>query len=281
VVTALDFNGISKAYEGFALRGISFSVPRGYIAGLVGPNGAGKTTLMRVALGLAAVDDGSVRVFGEDPRRAGPLSARASASSTRRRRSTATCRSGASRPSWRRSTSVGPGAVRPAPRRVPCRPRAGPFAVARHPDDSPGAGAVAPRGTAAFDRPTIGLDPVFRDDLLGRLSADRRRPDRAVFLDADRPDLERIADFIVLIREGRVLYSARRTTPRPLGGGATGRVSARSSRAVAARAGRHAAGRRRARRGYRRGQAEFSGRALVEKATLEDVFLLCREPPRR
>jgi ABC-2 type transport system ATP-binding protein len=67
-VAALEFTRISKSYEGFALKDVSFSVPPGYITGLVGPNGAGKTTLVRLALGLAATNEGTVRVFGEDPR---------------------------------------------------------------------------------------------------------------------------------------------------------------------------------------------------------------------
>jgi zinc transport system ATP-binding protein len=43
--------------------------PRDYVA-LLGPNGAGKTTLLRAILGLVEPDRGSVRVFGQPPRRA-------------------------------------------------------------------------------------------------------------------------------------------------------------------------------------------------------------------
>jgi zinc transport system ATP-binding protein len=42
---------------------------RDYLA-LLGPNGGGKTTLLQVILGLLEPDRGSVRVFGEEPRRA-------------------------------------------------------------------------------------------------------------------------------------------------------------------------------------------------------------------
>ena len=37
---------------------------------VLGPNGAGKTTLLRVLLGLFPLTAGTIRVFGEDPRRA-------------------------------------------------------------------------------------------------------------------------------------------------------------------------------------------------------------------
>jgi ABC-2 type transport system ATP-binding protein len=50
-----------------ALRGIDFTVRRGRILGLVGPNGAGKTTLIRIIAGLLDPDGGRVLIDGHDP----------------------------------------------------------------------------------------------------------------------------------------------------------------------------------------------------------------------
>src|ERR1700730_6605193 len=47
-----------------ALDGVSLSVRRGEIYGLLGPNGSGKTTLIRCLVGLVRPDSGSVRVLG-------------------------------------------------------------------------------------------------------------------------------------------------------------------------------------------------------------------------
>ena len=44
------------------LNGISFSIPRGSITGLIGRNGAGKTTLMGILCGLIQADSGSVQI---------------------------------------------------------------------------------------------------------------------------------------------------------------------------------------------------------------------------
>jgi len=49
-----------------ALDGLSFSVRRGEIFGLVGPNGAGKTTTLRTLATLLNKDDGTVTVAGHD-----------------------------------------------------------------------------------------------------------------------------------------------------------------------------------------------------------------------
>lgn len=53
----------------WALRHFDLEVPQGSIAALVGPNGAGKSTFIRLCLGFELPNEGTVRVFGWDPRR--------------------------------------------------------------------------------------------------------------------------------------------------------------------------------------------------------------------
>ena len=50
-----------------ALNGVTLTLPRGGVYGLVGANGAGKTTLIKHILGLLRAETGEVRVFGLDP----------------------------------------------------------------------------------------------------------------------------------------------------------------------------------------------------------------------
>jgi len=63
---ALELKGISKDFPGFKLNNISFSLPKGYIMGLVGPNGAGKTTTIQLILNMLEKDAGEILVFGKD-----------------------------------------------------------------------------------------------------------------------------------------------------------------------------------------------------------------------
>jgi len=52
------------------LRGISTSVVRGSIKGLLGPSGSGKTTLLRAIVGVQIVKSGRVMVLGKPARAA-------------------------------------------------------------------------------------------------------------------------------------------------------------------------------------------------------------------
>ena len=65
---AIDFQSVVKRYGKVdALRGVSFSVNRGEMFGLIGPDGAGKTTAIRAICGLLHINDGSIQVLGHDP----------------------------------------------------------------------------------------------------------------------------------------------------------------------------------------------------------------------
>jgi ABC-2 type transport system ATP-binding protein len=47
------------------LRSVGFAVPKGQVTGLLGPSGCGKTTLMRSIVGVQIVESGTVTVLGQ------------------------------------------------------------------------------------------------------------------------------------------------------------------------------------------------------------------------
>jgi ABC-2 type transport system ATP-binding protein len=64
VISILDLH---KDYAGeHALDGVSLSVPKGSLYGLIGADGAGKSTLLRICTTLIAPDKGSASVLGHD-----------------------------------------------------------------------------------------------------------------------------------------------------------------------------------------------------------------------
>ncbi|HEX4910973.1 MAG TPA: ABC transporter ATP-binding protein [Permianibacter sp.] len=63
----LTIDGLHKRFADKAvLKGVTASVQRGEVIGLLGLNGAGKTTLLETALGFALADAGSVKLFGSE-----------------------------------------------------------------------------------------------------------------------------------------------------------------------------------------------------------------------
>jgi branched-chain amino acid transport system ATP-binding protein len=63
----LTLQGLCKYFAGLrALDGVSFTLARGEILGLIGPNGSGKTTLINVVTGLLPATSGQVFVDGAE-----------------------------------------------------------------------------------------------------------------------------------------------------------------------------------------------------------------------
>jgi ABC-2 type transport system ATP-binding protein len=61
----IEASGLGKRYGNtWALRECTLAIPAGHVAALVGPNGAGKTTLLNLAVGLAEPTAGAVTVLG-------------------------------------------------------------------------------------------------------------------------------------------------------------------------------------------------------------------------
>lgn len=64
----LEVKNLSKTYPGsnFSLDNVSMSIPQGSIMGFVGENGAGKTTTINLILNTIKRDSGMIKIFGEE-----------------------------------------------------------------------------------------------------------------------------------------------------------------------------------------------------------------------
>ncbi|WP_082176796.1 ABC transporter ATP-binding protein [Arsenicicoccus sp. oral taxon 190] len=72
---AIEIRGLRKTFpvkggSVTAVDGLDLTVEPGEIVAFLGPNGAGKTTTLDMVLGLTTPTAGTVRTYGEDPRRA-------------------------------------------------------------------------------------------------------------------------------------------------------------------------------------------------------------------
>jgi len=64
----LEVKGLTKKYEksDFQLDNVTFSLPKGAIMGFIGENGSGKTTTINCILGTLIKDSGTVKIFGQE-----------------------------------------------------------------------------------------------------------------------------------------------------------------------------------------------------------------------
>lgn len=69
MTNAAELATVTKTYgDVVALDGVTLSVAEGESVAVLGPNGAGKTTAISLLVGTRKADSGSVSVFGKDPR---------------------------------------------------------------------------------------------------------------------------------------------------------------------------------------------------------------------
>lgn len=65
-MNALEIIGLSKRFDKFQLDGITMNIPCGSIMGLIGENGAGKSTIINCILDLVEKDCGEIRVLDQE-----------------------------------------------------------------------------------------------------------------------------------------------------------------------------------------------------------------------
>lgn len=67
-VPLIDVRSVTKRYEGFTLDAVDLRVEPGQVVGFIGQNGAGKSTTIKALLGLIGLDGGEARALGVSAR---------------------------------------------------------------------------------------------------------------------------------------------------------------------------------------------------------------------
>lgn len=206
---ALTISGLTKTYQDFVLDHVSFTVPNGSIVGLIGENGAGKSTTIHAALGLIQKEAGHTAILGKEE-----LDAET-------REQIGVVFDGSNYPeilSPKKISRVMKHIYRswdePAYLRLLKQ-----FSL---PPDKPirqfSKGMKMKLAITAalshhsklliLDEATSGLDPVIRDDILDMLLDFVQDEEHSILISSHiTSDLEKIADYIVFIHEGKVVFS--------------------------------------------------------------------------
>lgn len=211
-VPVIDIQRLTRRFgTKTALDDVSLAVPRGTVFGLIGANGAGKTTMIKHVLGMLKAQSGTVRVFGLEPvanpvavlGRIGYLSEDRDLPDWMRVEELMRYTQ-AFFPAWdeayaeelRKAFELDPAAkVKNLSRGQ--RARAGLLiALAHRPD------------LLVLDEPSSGLDPIVRRDILAAIVKTIADEGRTVLFSSHLLDeVERVADHVAVIHEGKVVLS--------------------------------------------------------------------------
>ena len=208
--------GIVKRYgRRTVLDHVSLTVQPG-ITGLVGPNGAGKSTLVKSILGLVRLAEGSVSVFGLDPRRE-PHRVRRNVGVVPEDECAVPGLSGVEMVRYAARLSGIPGieSLRRAHEVLDwCdagqeRYRAvETLSVGMRQKISFAAAIVHDPRMVILDEPTNGLDPIERRAMLGRLTTLARDHGKTILVSTHvLPDVQSICERVIVLAGGRVRLS--------------------------------------------------------------------------
>lgn len=205
---ALELNNVTKNYKDFTLDHISFNVPQGTIVGLIGENGAGKSTTIYAVLGLISKDEGSITILGDnDPE------------------SVSKDDIGAVFDGNNYPDILTPGQLGKVFRniyhsweentymelldkfRLPLNKKIKQFSKGMKMKFAISVALSHHSKLLVLDEATSGLDPVMRDEILELLLDYIQDEDHSILVSSHiTSDLEKIADYIVFIHEGKIVF---------------------------------------------------------------------------
>ncbi len=207
----LQVEKLCKDYGGFALKDVSFSLPKGSIMGFIGENGAGKTTTIKLILNMIRKDSGAVSVLGLDNIRQEQQIKQQIGVVLDESHFHENLRSGDISSVMRhiydgwdddlfksylkRFAVPGKNTIKQMSKGMKTKLS---LAVAL---------AHRPR-VLLLDEATSGLDPVVRSEILDIFLDIIQDEERSIFLSTHIiSDLEKIADYVTLIQNGRIVFS--------------------------------------------------------------------------
>lgn len=207
---AIQVRNLTKKYKDFTLDNISFELPCGMVLGLIGENGAGKSTLINAMLGIADSEYEQISILGKDLRTQTKLAKEDLAAIF--------CDS-------HYDLSLTPLFVGKMLSRIyknwdqkkymeylkrfrlPEKKRLKKFSTGMRVKMEFAAALSHSPKLLILDEATSGLDPVFRDEILDILREFTEEEDHAVLMSSHiTSDLDKIADYIAYLHEGKLLF---------------------------------------------------------------------------
>ncbi len=206
---ALKISGLTKTYKDFMLDHVSFAVPCGSIVGLIGENGAGKSTTINAALGLIQKESGVVSILEHESldqdikEQIGVVFDGSNYPEILSPRKLNRVMKNIYQ-SWDEQTYIS----LLQQFSLPPDKRIKQFSKGMKMKLAISAALSHHSKLLILDEATSGLDPVVRDDILDMLLDFVQDEEHSILVSSHiTSDLEKIADYIVFIHAGKVIFS--------------------------------------------------------------------------
>lgn len=203
--------GLTKKYKEFSLWDISFEVPRGTIVGLIGENGAGKSTTLNAILGVVHKDAGEISIMGNPIEELKPDMKE---------------KIGVVFDGTNFSEELTPKKLNKVLKGIyaswdedffvsllkklslPLQKKIKSFSKGMKAKLSIAVAFAHHPKLLILDEATSGLDPIVRDDILDMFLDFVQDEENSILVSSHiTTDLEKVADYIVFIHEGRLIFS--------------------------------------------------------------------------
>lgn len=206
----IHVRGFCKNFKGFALENVSFCVPKGAVVGLIGENGAGKSTVIKSILGLVNPGGGIIKVFGKEissltPEEKGRIGAVLGETCLPENLNLKDI-DGVMKyifPHWHSQQFFSFADRFDLPRNKKMRE------LSRGMRQKVNLSVALSHGAKllVLDEPTVGLDPVARNEILDVLYDFMQNEENSILISSHiLSDLEKLCDYIAFIHGGHLLF---------------------------------------------------------------------------
>jgi ABC-2 type transport system ATP-binding protein len=207
-MNVIEASGLGKRYGGsWALRDCSLAIPAGHVAALVGPNGAGKSTLLNLAVGLAAPSAGGITVLGgRSPGSPAALDGIAFvAQDTPLYKNLSAADMLHLTRNLNRHFDQASAEARLAELGIPLKRKAGKLSGGQQAQLALTLALARRPRLLILDEPMAMLDPIARHDFMATVLTAAADDGMSVLLSSHvLAELERVADYLILMSQGRV-----------------------------------------------------------------------------
>lgn len=206
MANAIEIRGLTKEFKHFKLNAGDIDIPKGYVTGIVGSNGAGKSTLMNCITGTYIPTSGKI-TWEKEPEQGSigliygecPFLGLGNANNISKT-------FGRCFPDWDEKEFFRLCSEYKLDRKKK---------IIKYSDGMKKLiqAAVAfshPTDILILDEPTLGLDPINREDLLDKVMDYMMNEEHTVIITSNiTSDLEKIADYIIFLKEGEIVINGR------------------------------------------------------------------------